>query len=136
MTLQSTSNHDTFGQHVIAEFTGCNSTLLDNIEFMSKTFRKAIDIAGATLLHEVTHKFDPQGISLVFVLSESHLSIHTWPETGYAAVDMYTCGASNPSLAIEYIQRELKAESFYSTLLKRGIPDSEQRYYHVILERS
>jgi len=133
---QCNSNHATLGKHVIAELSGCDSGILNDITTMDGIFTQAIEIAGATLLQKVAHKFTPQGLSLVFVLSESHLSIHTWPESGYASIDMYTCGNSNPVLAIEYIQRELKATSFYSMFLSRGIPKSDSTYYHEILERS
>jgi len=132
----SNSNHATLGKHVIAELSGCDSGILNDIPTMDRIFTQAIEIAGATLLQKVSHKFEPQGISLVFVLSESHLSIHTWPEKGYASIDIYTCGSCNPVLAVEHIQRELKATSFYSTLLSRGIPKSDSTYYHVMLERS
>jgi S-adenosylmethionine decarboxylase len=131
-------SHETLGTHVIVELSGCPFDRLNDPTLIDRVFTRAIELAGATLIQKVSHKFTPHGLSMVFVLSESHLSIHTWPERTYAAVDIYTCGKCMPHVAIDYIQRELEAASFHRTTLKRGLPDPDldQTYYHEIKERS
>ena len=78
------------GQHTICEFWG--ATNLDSPELTEQAFRKAVAAGNATLIQLVVHQFAPQGVSAVAVIAESHLSIHTWPELGYAALDYFTCG--------------------------------------------
>jgi S-adenosylmethionine decarboxylase len=129
-------SHETHGTHVIAELSGCSKERLNDPQHMDRVFTRAIQLAGATLIQKVSHKFEPHGLSLVYVLSESHLSIHTWPEKQYASVDIYTCGKCNPHVAVDYIRKELEAACAHQTTLSRGIPDSTQSYYHLILERS
>lgn len=78
------------GQHTICEFWGAKH--LDSPELTETAFRNAVNAGGATLIELVVHQFAPQGVSAVAVIAESHLSIHTWPELGYAALDYFTCG--------------------------------------------
>ncbi len=78
------------GDHVIAEFLGC--TNLDAYTELEGVLREAAQAARATVIEVVIHKFSPIGMSGIVLLAESHLSIHTWPEHGYAAIDIYTCG--------------------------------------------
>ncbi len=78
------------GQHTICEFWGARN--LDSPELTDRAFREAVTAGGATLIQLVVHQFAPQGVSAVAVIAESHLSIHTWPELGYAAIDYFTCG--------------------------------------------
>ena len=83
---------DTFGQHLLAEYHGCETDILNDQDRIRDLIRRAAEAAGASVVAEVYQPFAPQGVSGVAVLEESHLSIHTWPERGYAAVDFYTCG--------------------------------------------
>mgnify|MGYP003342703150 FL=1 len=78
------------GQHTICEFWG--ATNLDSPEITERAFREAVEAGKATLVQLVVHQFAPQGVSAVAVIAESHLSIHTWPELGDAAIDYFTCG--------------------------------------------
>ncbi len=78
------------GNHVVAEFTGCEN--LDAHAELEAVLREAAQAAHATVIEVVTHKFSPMGMSGIVLLAESHISIHTWPEHGYVAVDIYTCG--------------------------------------------
>jgi S-adenosylmethionine decarboxylase len=80
------------GKHCILELYDCSRSKLDDEAFLRSTITAAVQRAGATLLHLITHHFEPQGITGLALLAESHLSIHTWPESGYAAVDVFTCG--------------------------------------------
>ena len=85
--------------------------------------KEAVTKSGATLVQSVFHRYNPQGVSGVLVIAESHLSIHTWPEYGYAAVDFFTCGgAVDPYLAHEHLKSMLKSQGGQIRELKRGIP--------------
>ncbi|RLG52572.1 MAG: S-adenosylmethionine decarboxylase proenzyme [Thermoproteota archaeon] len=110
------------GRHLILEFYGCPKELLDSIEYIRDALVKAAKEANATVLSNTFHKFNPQGITGVVVISESHLSIHTWPEYGYAAVDIFTCGDhTDPWAAYEILVRALKPRRVTVTEMKRGI---------------
>lgn len=89
--------------------------------------------ANAEVMELAFHRFSPQGVSGVVVIAESHLSIHTWPETGYAAMDFYTCGDhTNPWAACEYAAKMLGATSMLTTEVKRGIESANGLFTHVI----
>lgn len=80
------------GRHLILELRGCNPRLLDDLAHIRQTLLEAANLAGVTVIGEVFHKFQPVGVTGVVAIAESHLCIHTWPEYGYAAVDIFTCG--------------------------------------------
>lgn len=112
----------TLGRHVIAEINGCDHNLLDNKEFIEKAMTDAAIKAGAEIREVAFHEFSPIGISGVVIISESHLTIHTWPELGYAAVDVFTCGDTvDPWVACNYLVKEFKASDMTATEVKRGI---------------
>ncbi len=80
------------GRHLIVEYADCNCELLNDIDFLEEQMNESVRVAGATIVSSKFHRYNPQGVSGVIVIAESHLSIHTWPEYGYAAVDFFTCG--------------------------------------------
>lgn len=91
------------GTHLIIDLWGARR--LDDIDHIRATLRRAVEVAGATLLHIHLHHFTPNGgVSGVAVLAESHISIHTWPERDYAALDVFMCGDSDPHATIEVLQ--------------------------------
>jgi S-adenosylmethionine decarboxylase len=90
------------GIHLIIEVV--NGHGLDNEARIQKAFRDCVETCGATLLHIHTHKFSPQGVSGVAVLAESHISVHTWPEIGYGAFDVFMCGEARPWLAVDVLK--------------------------------
>jgi S-adenosylmethionine decarboxylase len=97
------------GTHLILDVYGAER--LDELEHVETALRKAVDAAGATLLHIHLHHFTPNGgISGVAVLAESHISIHTWPECGYAALDVFMCGETNPHATIEILREAFSPE--------------------------
>ncbi len=109
------------GRHFILECYGCDSEILNDVEAIERSMLEAAEEAKATILKSVFHPFFPHGVSGVVVISESHLTIHTWPEYGYAAIDVFTCGdEAEPEKACEYLTKKLKAE--YSSVIefKRG----------------
>ncbi|HJV44195.1 MAG TPA: adenosylmethionine decarboxylase [Bacillota bacterium] len=113
---------ETLGRHVIAELWDCNPERLDNQETIEKVMVDAALEVGADIREVTFHKFNPQGISGVVVISESHLTIHTFPEHGYASVDVYTCGETiDPNIAAHFIAEFLEAKTAEYMEIPRGI---------------
>ena len=109
------------GTHCILELHGCCFDTLNDEHFIRDALRQASKRSGSTLLKLASHRFEPQGVTAVGLLAESHLSIHTWPEHGYAAVDIFTCGEdARPRLACEYLARRLGAREQSLLILPRG----------------
>ena len=100
------------GKHCILELYDCNKLKLNDEACISTTLTVAAKLSGATLLNLITHRFEPYGVTGLALLAESHMSIHTWPENGYAAVDVFTCGDHTmPEKACEIMNLELQAGS-------------------------
>ena len=114
---------ETIGRHLIAEYYGCDFDVINNVEYVKTHMCEAANKIGATVLGEKFHQFEPQGVSGTVVIAESHLSIHTWPEKGYVAVDIFTCGGLDPSLGFEYLGEILKAGSGRVQEILRGLPE-------------
>lgn len=113
---------NSLGRHVLAEINGCSFDILNDREKVEAIMVNAALEAGAEVREVVFHKFSPQGVSGVVVISESHLAIHTWPELGYAAVDVFTCGDRvNPWVACNFLTNHFKAGHMAATEIKRGI---------------
>jgi S-adenosylmethionine decarboxylase len=111
------------GKHLIAEFTNCDMSILDDLEQLEEFMKESVRISGATIVKSSFHRYNPQGVSGVVVIAESHISIHTWPEYGYAAVDFFTCGESvDPYKAYEYMKEKLNSKDAHVSEIKRGIP--------------
>ncbi|MCA0171618.1 S-adenosylmethionine decarboxylase proenzyme [Bacillus hwajinpoensis] len=112
---------DTMGRHVIAELWGCDTEKLNNMKFIEETFVEAALKSGAEVREVAFHKFAPQGVSGVVIISESHLTIHSFPEHGYASIDVYTCGDLDPNVAANYIADALGADTRENIELPRGM---------------
>lgn len=84
----------TLGRHVLIEFYGCPSDIMEDNALIEQYMREAADYSGATIVESVFHHFNPYGVSGAVIIEESHLTIHTWPEYGFASVDVYTCNCS------------------------------------------
>ena len=111
------------GRHLIVEYADCNNNVLDDIALLEEYMKESVRQAGATIVKSVFHRYNPQGVSGVVVIAESHISIHTWPEYGYASVDFFTCGESvDPYKAFEYMKEKLQSQKPHVFELKRGIP--------------
>lgn len=107
------------GTHIIIDLY--DAKRLDDIMYMEKCMKKCVEIAGATLLHIHLHHFTPNGgISGVAVLSESHMSVHTWPEKNFAAFDVFMCGESKPELVIEPLKEFFESGRCETTTFYRG----------------
>jgi len=109
------------GRHVIAELLGGNPYLLNDERYLRAALKEAAERAGGTVLDVTSHKFTPQGVTALALLSESHISIHTWPEHGYSAVDVFTCGShTNPQLACDFLKKSLECTGESVKVLERG----------------
>ncbi|MGI6413949.1 MAG: adenosylmethionine decarboxylase [Syntrophomonadaceae bacterium] len=116
------------GRHVLAEMSGCRFEVLNDIKLVENIMVNAALEAGAEIREFVFHKFSPQGVSGVVVIAESHLAIHTWPELGYAAVDVFTCGEKvNPWIACNYLAKMFGADYVDASEVQRGIMGKEKR---------
>ncbi|OYT14528.1 MAG: S-adenosylmethionine decarboxylase proenzyme [Bacteroidetes bacterium 4572_77] len=117
------------GRHILVEFYNCDKEILNSNELIEKYMNEAAIKANATIVNSVFHTFNPWGVSGAVIIQESHLTIHTWPEYGYAAVDLFTCGDSvNPWDAFEYLHKKLKAEKNETTEVSRGLVDKIRHY--------
>ena len=106
---------------LLLDLKRCNSALLDDLDFVRRSLTEAAVEAGATVVGESFHKFDPVGVTGVIAIAESHISVHTWPEYGFATVDILTCGPNvMPRRAAELIIRSFECEEPSVTELDRG----------------
>jgi S-adenosylmethionine decarboxylase proenzyme len=110
------------GRHLIAELYGCDQEALKDLEGLTSLLWNAAEAMGATPLGKFTHQFpETQGVTVVVVIAESHISIHTWPEYRYAALDIFSCGErADPWLAYEHVKSRLKPLKADVTSTKRG----------------
>lgn len=114
------------GRHLLVEFTGCDIGILDDRSRIETILKEAARRAGATIVNSTFHQYNPHGLSGVVVIAESHMSIHTWPEYGYAAVDFFTCGERvDPWKACRYMKEALACRDMFPREVQRGIPSSE-----------
>lgn len=109
------------GKHCILELYGCPTALLTDEKFIEALLREASKRGMSTLLKQLTHRFEPHGVTSLALLAESHISIHTWPEYGYAAVDAFTCGeTADPVRACRYIAEQMQAVRSDLRIVERG----------------
>ena len=112
------------GRQIVAEFYACDRTRLNDVDIIRDALLEAARRAGATIVSQAFHHFSPHGVSGAVIIAESHLSIHTWPEYGYAAVDLFTCGDSVSSEeAFAYLREALRAGHISTMELHRGQVD-------------
>ena len=107
------------GTHLIVDLIGASG--IDDLGHIERTIRRCVEEAGATLLHIHLHHFTPNaGVSGVAVLAESHISIHTWPERGYAALDVFMCGDARPELCLDVLNEAFRPETLRVKEVLRG----------------
>jgi S-adenosylmethionine decarboxylase len=110
------------GRHLLLELFDCDSDAINNLEAVKGSLVEAAKRAQATIVDVVFHEFNPFGISGVVVIAESHLSIHTWPEYRYAAVDIFSCGDTlRPEVAAAYLVEQFGAEHTSVVEMQRGM---------------
>ena len=135
MNLPKNSLSDaSLGRHIIIDFHDCNQQALDNPELLEQALLVAAKNMWATVISSHFHPFEPQGATGVVVLSESHISIHSWPEHGYAAVDIFACGDVDFDAGIQHIQDALwSKDTRYVTDAKRWIISETKAGYSSLL---
>ncbi|RLF19030.1 MAG: adenosylmethionine decarboxylase [Thermoprotei archaeon] len=122
------------GYHYIVEASGCDPKILEDPAILKKILLEAARIGRMDIRITHFYKFTPRGVSGMVVVSGSHISIHTWPECGYAAIDVYICGeTSEPEKTIKYILESIRAKYAHITEIERGIEDEEGLYTHTIV---
>jgi len=125
---------NTIGYHYVIEASGCDPEILTDASALKKILLEAAKVGEMDVRSTYFYKFTPQGVSGMVIVSESHISIHTWPEKGYAAIDVYTCDTnSKPEKTVNYILEKIKAEYAHITEIERGIEDEDGTYTHMIL---
>jgi S-adenosylmethionine decarboxylase proenzyme len=124
--LRREGDLDALGRHLLLELKDCNKEVLNDVDYLKKCLTETAEQIGATVVNTAFHQFSPYGVSGVVVVAESHLCIHTWPEYGYAAVDVFTCGDSiEPSHAVDILVKKLRSENPSYMELKRGLVEIE-----------
>lgn len=117
----------TLGLHILADLYGIEFDKIDHVEDVKALLEGAVKYADLSKLSSHFHQFNPHGATGVILLEESHISIHTWPEHGYAAIDVYTCGGKEKTFkAMEYILKVLKPKRVDEKIAERGtVPINE-----------
>ena len=110
------------GRHLILDLYDCDQEILNDYEELQRLLEASLSMAKANILRIFGEKFEPQGVTLLALLAESHASIHSWPELGYCAIDLYTCGdTTNTHRAAEFLKTKLKAKQSEEKELVRSI---------------
>ena len=125
---------DTIGYHYVVEASGCDPEVLKDPNRIRQIFMNAAKAGNMEIKASDFFRFSPTGVSGVVIVAESHISVHTWPEEGYAALDVYTCGEkADPENAVDYILEKFRAQYAHVSEVKRGIKEEEGTFTHMIL---
>lgn len=125
---------ETIGHHYIAEASGCSAEIIGKVEAVEQILVRAAEIAEVQVWSISFHRFNPNGVSGVVVISESHMSVHTWPEYGYAALDIFTCGGTaKPEKAVEWALQQFGATNVHITEVTRGLEEGDRAFFHSIV---
>ena len=126
--LSSLSNNKKLiyqSKHFLLELYRCDFEKLNDESFLRCTLNRAAKLANAKVLDLISYKFEPQGVTAIALLAESHISIHTWPESNYSAVDIFTCGQNMmPELASQYLIESLRAQEHSLRIIERNPPST------------
>ena len=129
--MPTKKTYEPIGHHYIVESSGCDPKIIGSVEKVQEILVKAAEIAGAQVWAISFSRFPPNGVSGVVVISESHISTHTWPEKGYGALDIYTCGSTiDPEKAVIFAVEAFGAATSHITEITRGIDEGDRIYYH------
>lgn len=110
------------GIHIISEFQGLDPQKISRVEELRIVLDRVIVESGLHVVSSNFHQFEPQGVSAVYLLTESHLSVHTWPEYGYMALDIFTCGDDEPALkAFRLMLKEFQPKNFKKRVIRREV---------------
>lgn len=117
---------EALGRHILVEYYDCNEDILKDVDKIEQSMLKAAKESNATIIESVFHQFNPWGVSGAVIISESHLTIHTWPEYSYAAVDFFTCGDIDCDTGIDLLKQLLKSKKYEVKKILRGQFKSEK----------
>ena len=121
-------------KHLLLELYRCDCEKLNDESFLRCILNRASKLANATVLNLISNKFEPQGVTAIALLAESHISIHTWPESNYSAIDIFTCGQNMmPELASQYLIDSLMAEEHSLRVIERNPPASVLKEVRTII---
>ncbi|HEV2438867.1 MAG TPA: adenosylmethionine decarboxylase [bacterium] len=125
---------DTVGHHYIVEGSGCNPDVISRVEQVEQALVRAAEEADVQIWAISFHRFRPMGVSGVVVISESHLSVHTWPEVGYVALDIFTCGdRAKPEAAVQHALKAFGATNMHITEVTRGLQEGDKVFFHSMI---
>jgi len=114
------------GRQILVEFYDCDKDILTDEKYIAKAMVEACEVGKATVVAHTFHSFSPFGVSGVVVIAESHVAIHTWPEYGYAAVDIFTCGDTiEPWLLFNFLKNAFRSQKASNMEIKRGLFETE-----------
>lgn len=123
------------GLHVLMEFHNCDEHLLNDSTYLELKLNEAAELARATIIKSVFHQFSPHGVTGVIVVAESHLSIHTWPEHKYAAVDFFTCNEQmDYNAAYTFLGKALQSTTNDLKTIKRGMLSTQDQANTIITQ--
>ncbi len=121
-------------KHLLLELYRCNCEKLNDESFLRCILNRAAKLANATILNLISNKFEPQGVTAIALLAESHISIHTWPESNYSAVDIFTCGQNMlPELASQHIIESLLAKEHSLRVFERNPPSAVLKQIRTVI---
>ena len=115
------------GNHHLVEYSDCDPERIKYVATLEPILREAVRRTGAVMVGELSHQFEPCGATCMILIEESHVTIHTWPEKEYAALDIFTCGDMDTRAAIDYVARELRSGHYETTRVSRGMEMSVSR---------
>ena len=121
-------------KHFLLELYNCDREKLNDESFLRCILNKAAKLANATVLNLISNKFEPQGVTAIALLAESHISIHTWPESNYSAIDIFTCGQNMmPEVASEYLIKSLVAKEHSLRVIERNPPSTVAKQVRTVV---
>ena len=121
-------------KHLLLELYRCDREKLNDESFLRCNLNRAAKLANATVLHLISNKFEPQGVTAIALLAESHISIHTWTESNYSAVDIFTCGQNMlPELASQYLIESLMAKEYSLRVIERNPPSAVSKQIRTVV---
>ena len=136
-TLSSLSDQQKLShqsKHFLLELYRCDCEKLNDEPFLRCILNRAAKLANATVLNLISNKFEPQGVTAIALLAESHISIHTWPESNYSAVDIFTCGKNMmPELASQYLIESLMAKEHSLRVIERNPPSAVSKQIRTVV---
>ncbi len=108
-----------YGHHYLVELLGCDPSRIQQVSTVEHVFLEAARISGATIVEHFFKQYEPEGVTGIILISESHFAIHTWPEDGFVALDIFTCGTMDSQAAIDFLKQEFGAQDVRQRLVER-----------------